>query len=672
VTVAEKNSSIPTYLRRVPSTVRLAPSFVASFYAEVRARLDGQIEAVHTPAGLLFGSVKDRELTVEHFKTFAVTSDESSSPEGDGLDKEFEQCLRIAKEDRELATLELIGWYGVHSSVENGLLAREIEFHNRHFRRISDLALVVSCENNSGWVQLYTRLANTAMSAERHRSARVQLANEIASTEPIQVTMGANVADKWQRSGYDVLDPLHRPQRTSDETSLSAKERVQTLSAVQPTAAQSAHIPMLLAPDLAVGSTHRRNSMLPNSAPTAWKTSRARLWIVPAVLLAMAGTLSCVWLYFPGSPAWIRQSLRIAAHATRTSKDLGMRVESKGDALLIGWNPHSEALQSATRGMLDISDGSQHHDIYLDPAEIANGSVLYRPASPDVVLRLIVSDKNGTRKSEDVRVLNGSNIPPAPNATGNPQSSVRSASAQPVTQARHAENRNPSVGKQSVRPGRSEAPDVHIQTNSHASSAPVTHGLVRPSESGLTSLTTMTPQPPAHKSEQSSSPQIRTRRSEREQQIKPSGSRSFGNVSGEKSAVANSPGSKDVRQGTISPKLRGDQSGIVEGNAALSKTAEKGLHHVYVPPRPTKQVMPSGLSRESLTYKPAPMSVEVTIDEFGRVTEAHVANGVSSDDGSLITSVLSAAKEWVFSPATVDGQAVSSHHTIEFRFNSRP
>jgi hypothetical protein len=104
MTVAKKIASNQRSCRRVPCTVCISPSFLSSFFAQFRAACHGQLELAHVRAGLLFGSVKEREVTLEGFRNFAVTnSGKSQSPDSELLDRDFEQCIMASQQDRGLA-----------------------------------------------------------------------------------------------------------------------------------------------------------------------------------------------------------------------------------------------------------------------------------------------------------------------------------------------------------------------------------------------------------------------------------------------------------------------------------------------------------------------------------------------------------------------------------------
>jgi TonB family protein len=87
---------------------------------------------------------------------------------------------------------------------------------------------------------------------------------------------------------------------------------------------------------------------------------------------------------------------------------------------------------------VQIDDGSERHDLSLDPNQIANGSILYTPVSKDLTFQLHVVKSDGTPIAESMRIVNGSKAPLAAHVI---------ASAQPkgtVANTTTSEKKSPS------------------------------------------------------------------------------------------------------------------------------------------------------------------------------------------------------------------------------------
>lgn len=108
---------------------------------------------------------------------------------------------------------------------------------------------------------------------------------------------------------------------------------------------------------------------------------RRRRWLVAAVVLAVLS----------GAAAVAVQGGYLRLPAAARAQDpyaLGLRVERRGDNLLVAWDRHSRALAVAEQGSLTIADGDRLQVIELDREQLWGGSVIYRPIGDRVSFRL--------------------------------------------------------------------------------------------------------------------------------------------------------------------------------------------------------------------------------------------------------------------------------------------
>ena len=92
---------------------------------------------------------------------------------------------------------------------------------------------------------------------------------------------------------------------------------------------------------------------------------------------------------------------------TRSNAGLGMRVQMQGDAILLSWNRDTPAVRSATKGVLQIEDGSRKHRTILEPDQLANGSILYNAGQADVDFNLTVYGTDGSTITDHLQVPGG-------------------------------------------------------------------------------------------------------------------------------------------------------------------------------------------------------------------------------------------------------------------------
>jgi TonB family protein len=89
----------------------------------------------------------------------------------------------------------------------------------------------------------------------------------------------------------------------------------------------------------------------------------------------------------------------------------------------------------------------------------------------------------------------------------------------------------------------------------------------------------------------------------------------------------------------------------------------------YIPPKPTRQVLPkvSDLPRSILTGTNQ-VVVTVKVDANGSVTDAQAQPSPEKVARPIIDAAETAARQWAFQPARLDGKPVSSEHSIVFQF----
>jgi protein TonB len=92
---------------------------------------------------------------------------------------------------------------------------------------------------------------------------------------------------------------------------------------------------------------------------------------------------------------------------------LGLKLERSGTDWQVSWNRNADVLLKAVSGQLSITDGQNTKELNLDPGELRSGSILYTPATEDVVVRLrVFSEISVQPVSESVRIVAGTPLTP--------------------------------------------------------------------------------------------------------------------------------------------------------------------------------------------------------------------------------------------------------------------
>jgi hypothetical protein len=329
---------------------------------------------------------------------------------------------------------------------------------------------------------------------------------------------------------------------------------------------------------------------------------------------------------------------------------LGMRARQQGEDLLVSWDGTSQAVQSATDGLLQIDDGAQHREIALDRAGIASRSMLYKPTSEDVVFRLEVRGKEGVHAAESLEVvgtrprsadLEASRTPAAaPEVTPKP-SRPKAENSLPTTLASNRRgSKKVNAGRLPSQPVSRRAPKV-IEAAGRAFRAPNQPLSAEKAPSlSIASVTAAQPSPLSGQQLPKPPPQTSS-----------TATKSANNTNGIAGSPAEAPSS-----------VRGSISTNGMSSAAAS----------YIPPRPLKWTAPNakslGLSKMAAATD---VQIKVRIDDSGHVTAAHALLDGSPHDEALTGAVTAAVKQWIFEPAKMHGKNVPSEETVVIRVGPR-
>jgi TonB family protein len=657
--------------RSMSQTVQLAPYLVESICELTRAvrdRTHSQTEI----SGLLFGNSQSGFTVVEALKNFKDSGPRSELVRRERLDKAFSAAAAEAAQDPELNVLKLVGWFSLRGS--SGLLTSDIDFHNRHFKTSEDLALVIWREADTQAIaEVYSKGDDTRLTSDDYRWSSVRLSTEMRRvSEPIDLAMRVKVSedsylktyestdsdkrDEWKKmadSAKNALLSLLPGRKTGDALDDADPRTTQTwdpaaLFRRKGEAAKSYPVTALGRADslneptrivepestLVSGRSARRDH-LPEEVsglPMVISTTRKRRSVMPLVAAGF------VFLLFSGVTFGI---LAVAGSGSGNSKlaqvmrilfpgtDLGVRVDSQGDKLLLSWNRRNPVVASASDAVLQIFDGADHREIKLNAGQVADGAVLYKPVTNDVTFRLEV---HGTDQST---VMGSQRVLDATRSTA--------TAAAPLDVSKNSSTPLPPPAP--VRPAESAA----------NTRRPV---LYRNGEKGRVSVPMPLPatrKPPA-------------------ETLPPTASGATGGVSSEQNSTPASP-APALAANPQPPAAEGSKINGWDPNAPENRlppppddTTADARTSAFVAPKPLLQVLPSIRALPpGAVSQVTRVSVEVKIDTAGHVTTAHVLNegAVTSE---LSSAAVDAARQWTFEPATRRGEKVPSDHTILFEF----
>lgn len=180
-------------------------------------------------------------------------------------------------------------------------------------------------------------------------------------------------------------------------------------------------------------------------------------------LLIWAGALVAAGL--AGATLFIYPGYMRRAPAPAPVAPLSLRAERTSGDLLVTWNRDSDAVKTAVKAVLTISDGPQQETLNVDLAQLRNGSVVYTPATPDVSFRLEVTSSDPARsQSEMLRVLKTQSGELSTSKSGEPPAQNKPAQPAPTPAPPAAEApRAPKLPTRAFNAGTLESPASRLR-----------------------------------------------------------------------------------------------------------------------------------------------------------------------------------------------------------------
>jgi hypothetical protein len=124
------------------------------------------------------------------------------------------------------------------------------------------------------------------------------------------------------------------------------------------------------------------------------------------------GKLRRNWVWYPLSFIFLLlgvllgfQAALVFSSGKPASQDpytLGLGVERRGEELSVRWDRSNGAVRTASKGVLEITDGRYSKRVDLDSSQLQTGSVIYRFSNSDVKFKLEVYPKDRVVISETI------------------------------------------------------------------------------------------------------------------------------------------------------------------------------------------------------------------------------------------------------------------------------
>ncbi len=368
-------------------------------------------------------------------------------------------------------------------------------------------------------------------------------------------------------------------------------------------------------------------------------------WLALGAVFAVStgGTFGFIYL----KDAYANSTLPGFLQAVLPSTGLHLRISGSGERVQLSWNRNTPAAKNGRDGILEIRDGSNRREIRLTAAEIANGSILYLPKTDDVVFRLEIHGAAGQKVSESLSLpstLKSTKVV----VSQSPKQRTQMRNALPaISSSKSAANRPKVTGKKSADPAGITPTTPRIQRGPTSdlkskNQNAIENGRVPASQSARSTI---------HPAPRNGTAQAH------EEELPQPGGRT-------KPPKQDLPGQDGSDRAVASQSLGPDRSKPAQTNPAVTTPLR-----AYRPPRPIKQVLPNVSALPAgMPDAAGEVRVVVRVNELGEVADARIVETNDNVGPDLRTAALTAARQWVFAPASLNGKDVASDHTILFHF----
>ena len=143
---------------------------------------------------------------------------------------------------------------------------------------------------------------------------------------------------------------------------------------------------------------------VPRAAQTSIRWSRLAPTVLLVALASGAMQLAMSSRRVVAAPRTNENSVEEATQPPDvTDHVLGLSVTTKPGQLEIRWNPESAVLATADKALVKITENGVTEVLSFDQSQLHDGYVAYKPKTNDVSIRLEVTAKDGSTKSESIR-----------------------------------------------------------------------------------------------------------------------------------------------------------------------------------------------------------------------------------------------------------------------------
>ncbi len=192
-------ASSATHRRLAPSKVHVCPDLINKLLA---ASPGAQIGT-----GVLFGRVEQDMVNILAFQRF---------PDSAAAGTTVFALLAETKSGAGSSSLAPVGWFRIRPKSQDDLGPNDLAFHNRYFRRATDIILFVTRPEAGRGIglDLFARTSSEALSAKNYASSSVSVPGDVSQLEPLELPLHAGADAEWRLGVYQALYKLDQNGKT--------------------------------------------------------------------------------------------------------------------------------------------------------------------------------------------------------------------------------------------------------------------------------------------------------------------------------------------------------------------------------------------------------------------------------------------------------------------------
>jgi len=293
--------------------------------------------------------------------------------------------LRQDREDPRLKGLECVGWYISHTRSEITLTESDQEIFTTYFGQPWQVTLVVRPSRGGNMrAGFFVRHEDGTLDAAQSH-LEFNFPDRMAGMPEHRVPFAERRTPEPRASYRAVEQTIPAPPEAPRVTPAASSRPV---SSIPTSTMSSPGMTSLFGEPARPEEPSELAGQIGTNKP---KAGGRKKWIGLAAVLIIIGAMVAAGARYLSLPP--------------SNETMALSVLEREGQLNIEWNRFAQPIAKATRGTLEIADGTQSRTIPLSPADLAQGKFAYKRATGDIQVRMSVEGSDGVKLQEASRFL---------------------------------------------------------------------------------------------------------------------------------------------------------------------------------------------------------------------------------------------------------------------------